>query len=76
MYIYKRYDIHGYVDMRVHFFSFPLPTLCNCLKDWSLLAGRGGGYKTGGGGGQVKFSPYKNGGGFFFSHAEGGHNKF
>ena len=36
--------------------------------------GRGRGYKTGGGGGHVKFYPYENGGGGgkSFSHAEGG----
>ena len=34
-----------------------------CLREWSLIMGRGG-YKWGGrGGGQVKFYPYKNGGG-------------
>ena len=31
------------------------------LRDWSLIMGRGGGYKTGGGG-HVKFYPYKKGG--------------
>ena len=41
------------------------------LRDWSLIMGRG--YKTGGGGGHVKFYPNERGGGeFFFSHAEGG----
>ena len=35
------------------------------LRDWSLITGRGGGLKTGagGGGGRVKFYPYKKGGG-------------
>ena len=37
------------------------------VRDWSLIMGRGGegegGYKTGGGGGHVKFYPYKMGGG-------------
>ena len=37
-----------------------------CLRDWSLITGRGGGYKTGGGGGHVKFYPC----------GKGGHNKF
>ena len=49
------------------------------VRDWSLIKerGRGGGYKTGGGGGQVKFYPYeKGGGGECFSHAEGGHKTF
>ena len=27
------------------------------LRDWSLITGRGGGYKTGGGEGHVKFYP-------------------
>ena len=31
------------------------------LRDWSLIKGRGGGYKTGGG--HVKFCPYEKGGG-------------
>ena len=31
------------------------------LRDWSLITGGGGGYKTGGG--QVKFYPYKKRGG-------------
>ena len=31
------------------------------LKDWSLIMGRGGAYKTGGGGNHVKFYPYKKG---------------
>ena len=47
----------------------------NSLRDWSLITGKGGGYKTRGGG-QVKFYPYENGGGGggrnSFSHAEGG----
>ena len=33
----------------------------NQFKEWSLIMGRGG-YKTGGGGGQVKFYPYEKGG--------------
>ena len=35
------------------------------VSDWSLITGRGGGYKTGvgGGGGHVKFCPYEKGGG-------------
>ena len=48
------------------------------LRDWSLITGKGGGYRTGGGG--VKFCPYiKRGGGKSFSHAEWwgeGQNKF
>ena len=34
----------------------------NKLRDWSLITGREGGYKTGGGG-HVKFYPYEKGGG-------------
>ena len=46
------------------------------VRDWSLIKGRGGGYKTGGGGGHVKFYAYeKGGGGKSFSHAEGGAQK-
>ena len=43
------------------------------VRDWSLITGRGGGYKTGGGG-HVKFYPYEKGGGGgkSFSHAECG----
>ena len=36
------------------------------LFDWSLITGRGGGYRTGG------LYPYKKGGEKSFSHAEGG----
>ena len=41
------------------------------ISDWSLITGKGGGYKMGGG--HVKL-PYKKkgGGGDSFSHAEGG----
>ena len=39
------------------------------LRDWSLITGRGG-YKTGGGGGQVKLYPPKKRGVKSFSHAE------
>ena len=31
------------------------------IRDRSLITGRGGGYNTGGGGGQVKFHPYEKG---------------
>ena len=41
------------------------------VRDWSLITGRGGGYKTGGGG-TWSFTPTKRGGGNSFSHAEGG----
>ena len=49
------------------------------VRDWSLITGRGGGgvgLQNGRGGGQVKFYPYKKGGGKSFSHAEGGHKMF
>ena len=46
------------------------------LRDWSLITGRGGGYKTGGGG-HVKFYPYEKwGGGGFLAALKGGHKKF
>ena len=32
------------------------------LREWSLITGRGS-YKTGGGGGHMKFYPYEKGGG-------------
>ena len=42
------------------------------IRDWSLIKGRGGGYKTGGGG-HVKFYPCeKRGGGKSFSRTEVG----
>ena len=40
------------------------------VRDWSLITGRVGGYKTEGGGGHVKFYPYEKCGG------GGGENKF
>ena len=47
------------------------------LRDWSLITGRGGGYKTGGGG-HVKFYPYKKGGGAekVLTMLKGGHKRF
>ena len=45
------------------------------IMDWSLITGRGGGYKMRGrgGGGHAKFTPPKRGGGRkSFTHAEGG----
>ena len=42
-----------------------------CIRDWSLIMGRGA-TKRERGGGHVKFYPYKKGGGKSFSHAEGG----
>ena len=41
------------------------------IRDWSLITGRGGGYKTGGGRGRLSFTPAKRGGGESFSHAGG-----
>ena len=43
------------------------------VRDWSLITGRGG-YKTGGGGGHMKFYPYEKGGGGAI--LKGGHKKF
>ena len=51
-----------------------LPTLVKDIRDWSLITGRGGTKREGGG--HVKFYPYEKGGGKSFSHAEGGHKKF
>ena len=45
------------------------------IREWSLITGSWGSYKSGGGGGQVKFYPYKKGGTTSFSHAEGGTKK-
>ena len=39
------------------------------LRDWSLISGRGGTKREGGG--HLKVYHYEKGGGFFFSHAEG-----
>ena len=46
--------------------------LCDVLRDWSLITGRG--YTTGGGRGQVKLYPYKKrrGGGGRTSFSRGG----
>ena len=39
------------------------------LREWSLITGRGGGLQNDrGGGGQVKFDPYKKGGRKSVSH--------
>ena len=45
------------------------------LRDWSLTTGRGGAYKTGGGG-QVKFYPYEKGDRKMFAMLKGAHKKF
>ena len=42
------------------------------LRDWSLITGRGGGYKTGGGGACEVYLYEKGEGRKTFSHAEGG----
>ena len=45
-------------------------------RDWSLITGRGGGYKTGGRGAREVLPLRKGGGGGkSFSHAEGGAHK-
>ena len=47
--------------------------MLHTLALWGLVTNYGeGGIKTAGGGGQVKFYPYKNGGGGSFSRAEAG----
>ena len=48
------------------------------LRDWSLITGRGWGYKTRGGGGYVKFYPYEKGEGAekVLAILKGGHKKF
>ena len=45
------------------------------VRDWSLITGRGGGYKTGGGGAREVLPLRKGGGGKSLSHAEGGAQK-
>ena len=57
--------------------SKPLATSVSGFRDWSLITGRGGGGGTKREvGGQVKFYPYKKGGGgISFSHPEGGPQK-
>ena len=47
------------------------------VRDWSLITGRGGLQNGRGGGGHMKFYPYKKkgGGGERFSHAGGGAQK-
>ena len=46
------------------------------VRDWSLITGRGGGYKTEGGG-HVKFYPYEKGGAEkVLAMLKGGHKKF
>ena len=43
--------------------------MCSCVRDWSLITGRGGGgYKTGGG----HVGAREKRGGKSFTHAEGG----
>ena len=43
------------------------------FRHWSLITGRGGGYKMGGGGAREVLPLRKGGGGgIFFRHAEGG----
>ena len=49
---------------------------CRILRDWSLITGRGGGYKTGGGAREVLPLRKGGGGGNSFSHSEGGHKTF
>ena len=47
---------------QLYFLKYKLGTLTILqVRDWSLITGRGGGYRTGGGG-HVKFYPYEKGG--------------
>ena len=53
-------------------------SVCDILRDWSLITGRGGGYKMGGGG-HVKFYSIRKGGGGggeVLAMLKGGHKKF
>ena len=62
-------------SMQWHKKANDISDLRSIVRDWSLITGRGGGYKTGGGGGHIKFYPcIKAGGGGRkgFSHARGG----
>ena len=48
----------------------------HAFSDWSLITGRGGGYKTGGWG-HMKFYPYEKGGAEkVLAMLKGGHKKF
>ena len=49
--------------------------LHNQLREWSLITGRGGATKMEGGG-QVKCSPLKKGGGGILAMLKGGHKRF
>ena len=47
------------------------------IRDWSLITGRGGGYKTGGGGGAHEVLPLRKGGAEkVLAMLKGGHKKF
>ena len=52
-----------------------IPYVIEAVREWSLITGRGGGYKMERG--HMNVYPYEKGGGRkSFSHAEGGHTKF
>ena len=55
---------------RVTTFAVSCSFIYGHFRDWSLITGRGG-YKTGGGGGHVKFYPYKK----VLATLKGGHKK-
>ena len=46
------------------------------LRDWSLITGRGGGYKMGGGGPREVLPLRKGGAEKVLAMLKGGHNKF
>ena len=60
-YVYSIYCCQIFVKISAYYQDIPRPAGCG-IRDWSLITGRGGGYKTGGGGGHVKFYPYEKGG--------------
>ena len=47
-----------------------------CIRDWSLITGRGGGYKTGGGGACEVLPLRKGGVEKVLAMLKGGHKKF
>ena len=71
---------YGFIAAPVHLLSTKTQYMSlfvyQFVRDWSLIMGRGGGYKTGGGGPrEVLCLPKGGGGGKSFSHVEGGAQK-